>query len=120
MRETSCPRADPESARVEFFDNLNDTVENDPVWTYKLLREYKPCDPSRVAAKRRESLPTRRLIVTDRPDLDSFWFADAKPGMWKVIGHFYVQLDYSVRMGIGQGRAPPDYFVDVVREGASR
>jgi hypothetical protein len=42
--QTSYPRADPESARVganrEFFDNFNDTVENDAVWAYKLHREY--------------------------------------------------------------------------------
>jgi len=47
-------------------------------------------------------------------------FADNTPGMWKVIGHFYVQRDYSVRMGIGKGRVLPGYFVDAVREGASR
>jgi len=35
--------------------------------------------------------------------------------MWKVIGHFHVQRDYSVRMGIGKGRVLPGYFVDAVR-----
>jgi hypothetical protein len=51
---------------------------------------------------------------------DNFWIADDTPGMWKVIRHFYVQRDYSVRMGIGKGRVLPGYLVDAVREGASR
>lgn len=46
--------------------------------------------------------------------------ADDTLGIWKVIGHFYVQRDYSVRMGIGKGRGLPGYFVDAAREGASR
>ena len=37
-----------------------------------------------------------------------------------VIGHFYVRRDYSVRMGIGKGRALPGNFVDAVCEGAPR
>ena len=57
-----------------------------------------------------------RLVGGNR----NFRFADNTPGMWKVIGHFYVQRDYSVRMGIGKGRVLPGYFVDAVREGASR
>ena len=52
--------------------------------------------------------------------IPSFLFVDDTPGMWKVIGHFYVQRDYSVRMGIGKGRALPGYLVDAVREGVSR
>jgi hypothetical protein len=40
--------------------------------------------------------------------------------MWGVVGHFFVQCDYSDRMGIGKGRALPVYFVDAVREGAFR
>jgi hypothetical protein len=49
----------------------------------------------------------------------NFRVADDPPGMWKVTGHFYVQRDRSVRMGIGKGRALPGYFVDAVGEGVS-
>jgi hypothetical protein len=37
------------------------------------------------------------------PFLDHFRFANDTTGMWKVVWHFYVRCDYSVRMGIGQG-----------------
>jgi hypothetical protein len=40
--------------------------------------------------------------------------------MWKGIGHFYVQRDYPVRMGIGKGRALPGNFVYAVCEGVPR
>jgi hypothetical protein len=51
---------------------------------------------------------------------DNFRVADDTPGMWKVIGHFYVKCDYSVRMGIKKGRVLPGYAADAVRQGASR
>ena len=55
-----------------------------------------------------------------RAHLNYFLIADDTPGMWKVVGNFFVQRAYSVRIGIGKGRALPVYFVDAVREGASR
>ena len=51
--------------------------------------------------------PKRRFVLESRAILNlsilSFLFADDTPRMWRVIVHFFVQRDYSVRMGIRKG-----------------
>lgn len=70
-------RADVESARVdanrEFFDNFDDTVENDAVWAYKFQRESnrKIKDPDDIyleikdseERRKKKGLPPRLVIL---------------------------------------------------------
>lgn len=60
------------------------------------------------------------MTSQDLVPCDYFRAADDTLGMWKIIGHLYVQRGCSVRMEIGKDRVLAGYFVDAVREGAAR